>query len=216
MEGRTMDHKKLMITEYVKLNEDVSSDAMNYYRKSVDAMRKKDLARVNKSDVEEIVKPYLYKWGRMQRALNREKFHDIVEQIQLNHETLEKFRKKNLLRTDIGKCKSDIEDCYDSFEEVIGKTAAPKVLHLVCPDFFPLWDNNIRKAYRKESNNTHEPFSGADYYEFMLRVKTFIKEYEDVLIERDGRTTLKVLDDFFWALANRPFIIFKGIFPKKS
>ena len=80
-----------------------------------------------------------------------------------------------------------------------------------------MWDTKISEAFKKESNvKISNDFSGANYYEFMQRVKNLMYEYGDVLTERDGRTKLKVLVDFLWALANRPLIIFEGIFLNKS
>lgn len=203
------NYRQQMIKDYIVRNEQEFPEPMNYYQDSVEKMRNINLTRFAKEDAAGIIKAYLYKWGKMQRALNREKINDIVEQIQSNHEKLEKFRKKKLSGIDIGKFKSDIEQCYDSFEEIIGKVGAAKVLHLICPDFFPLWDTRIADAFKQENKGKiHKDFSGADYYEFMRWIKNFMQEYGDILAERNGRTKVKVLDDFLWALANRPLMIF--------
>lgn len=218
-----MDYKRQMIAEYAKLNGGAYPDAMICYRDSVNAMRKINLAHFNDGDmVEKIIKPYLYKWGRMQRVLGREEFRDweikILKLIRSNQKLLNEFRSKGLTDTKVTEFKTDIIACYDSFEKVIGKTAASKVLHLICPDFFPLWDTKIADAYRRERKNNHKlkADSSADYYEFMIWVKNFMHDYGDFLTERDGRTKLKVLDDFLWAIANRPLIVFKEIIPRKS
>lgn len=80
-----------------------------------------------------------------------------------------------------------------------------------------MWDTKITDAFKQESKGKiDKAFAGADYYEFMQIVKTFVRKYDHVLTERNGRTKLKVLDDFLWAVANRPLLIFKEMFPNKS
>lgn len=40
-----------------------------------------------------------------------------------------------------------IENLFQSFERVLGPVGAAKALHLLAPNFFPLWDRAIAKAY---------------------------------------------------------------------
>lgn len=221
-----MSYKAQMIKDYIERNEKESQEPDKAYLESVEKMRDIKLASISKGQVEKIIKLYLYEWGRMQRVLGRKEFQNweinVIEQIRQSHEMLDKFRKEKLSTIDIKKqkpaIKSEIEKCYNSFKSIIGKTAASKVLHLICPDFFPMWDTKIADAYRRErkNNNQQKPDSGADYYEFMLWVKDFMRENNDVLIERGGRTKVKVLDDFLWALANRPLMIFEETFSQNK
>lgn len=100
---------------------------------------------------------------------------------------------------------------------MIGQIAATKVLHLICPNFFPLWDNTIAKAARSElgrkskQNKKVEDFSAADYYRFMQEIQNFIKEYEEVLSDLANRCKkgkLKILNECFWWATHRPLSLF--------
>lgn len=212
-----MNYKRQIIRGYVDRMEQEPkySKPSSHYSDAVGRMAKIDLAHFNDGDMgEKIIRPYLYKWGKMQRVLGHKEFKGweikIPKLIRSNQKLLNEFRSKRLTDTKITEFKADIVACYDSFKKVIGKTAASKVLHLICSDFFPLWDTKISEAFKKESaDKIHKDFSGADYYKFMLWVKKFMREYDDVLTEGNGKTTLKVLDDFLWALANRPLMIFE-------
>jgi len=43
--------------------------------------------------------------------------------------------------------KNDIADVFTSFETIVGPVGAAKILHLLSPDFFPLWDRKIATGY---------------------------------------------------------------------
>src|SRR5215211_8690787 len=40
-----------------------------------------------------------------------------------------------------------VETLFGDFEKVLGPVGAAKALHLLAPQFFPLWDRAIAKAY---------------------------------------------------------------------
>lgn len=129
---------------------------------------------------------------------------------------IENFRKKDLLSVTLDKFESDTEKCYKSFENEIGKIASVKVLHLICPSFFPLWDNKIADAIRKVDVRNNEnrriaKFSEADYYQFMQKIQNFSKKHETILsdlADQYKKSKLKILDDFLWWAANRPLDLF--------
>lgn len=212
-----MKYREQIINEYVERIEEWYTDHSIYskYLEEMEGMDLMDLKDLTKEDVGRVIKPFLYKWGRMGRVLGRNEFKDwesdFVKKVQSNYEKLENFRTKNLVDIELTEFESDIKKCYDSFKETIGQIAAAKVLHLICPNFFPLWDNDIAKAIRNEYGEEVEDFSGADYYRFMQKLQDFIKEYEGVLsdlVNRYRRGKLKILDEFLWAIAHRPLSIF--------
>ena len=53
---------------------------------------------------------------------------------------------------------------FESFEHGLGAVGAAKCLHLLAPNFFPLWDRAIAKAYRVKPD-------GHGYLEFMRITK---------------------------------------------
>jgi len=209
-----------IIREYVKR---FQQEYVGYsiYDECLRNMGEIDLEGITEKEVETVIKPFLYEWGKMGRVLGRVEFLDwrgnLAEQIRSNYGKLKGFTRKDLADTDLSKFESDIRECYESFKEVVGKIAATKVLHLICPNLFPLWDNDIAKAVRdeltekSEGSKKVENFSGADYYRFMRVIQNFIKRYEEVLSDlatQYKRGRLKILDECFWWATHKPLSLF--------
>ena len=207
-----------VIKKYVKKNNSENEEANKIYKKSVNEMEEINLDKITEKQVEDIIKSFLWEWGNMARVVGRKKDWQIElsKTIKKYYKELEIFRKKNLVNVNLSEFESDIKNLYNDFCEIIKQVATAKILHLICPNFFPLWDNAIANAVRKEANledNKNEKikaFSKADYYQFMQKIQNFAKKYEDLLSElaKDyDKTKLKILDDFLW-YANKPLFLF--------
>jgi hypothetical protein len=209
---------KQVIKEYVKRFGQKYND--NVYNKYLKEAEKIGLDSITEKEVEEVIKPFLYQWGRMGRVLGRQKFQNwgsnLAKQIRSNYDKLEDFKSKDLvnINPDLSKFESDIKKCYESFKGAVGPIAAVKVLHLICPYFFPLWDNDIAKAIRNEFNGRNEKveeFSGGDYYRFMQQIKDFIEKYKKVLSDLSvqyKKGKLKILDECLWWATHRSLSLF--------
>ncbi|NWF77692.1 MAG: hypothetical protein HXY36_03760 [Chloroflexi bacterium] len=205
-----------VIMEYVKQFEQRYRNDSSIYNQYLNAIQKINLNLISRGGVGNIIKPFLYKWGRMGRVLGQNKFKDweskLAQQIQLNFGKLQNLAGQRFLGAALGKFKSDIEDCYESFKNVVGPIAAAKVLHLICPNFFPLWDNDIAKAVRDEfrgkgRNRAVQGLSGEDYYEFMQALQGSLKKHQQVishLSQRYKKSDLKIMDEFLWWATHRP------------
>lgn len=218
-----------LVTEYVRECEvkyDPSSSKKNEksqkaYSESLDNMGEIDLGNITEGDVERIVKRYLCDWGGMRRVLGQKGFQDwrseLTRAIQSNHKTLKGFRSKDLINVELSEFKTDIERLYESFETIVGRIAATKVLHLVCPNFFPMWDNKIADGVRNgfpkkgDKGTRIKAFSAADYYRFIQAMQIFLREHQEALSSlacEYHNTKLRVLDEcLFWA-TSRPFYLF--------
>jgi len=96
-----------------------------------------------------------------------------------SREAYQKLQGKSLL--DINLDDKEIEDAikeaYDSAEvKYIGATAISKILHLLNPELFVMWDDDIRKKYKVAG-------SVAGYLEFLKLVKREVEE----AIEEEAR-----------------------------
>jgi hypothetical protein len=219
------------IIEYVKRSHEEYPDSHSKYKEYLKKMERIDLSRFNEQDVEIILKPFLYKWGRMGRVLGEEKCRgwesDIVEPIRSNSNKLDEFRVISFQSTSLTNFKKDIIKFYESLETIVDRVAATKTMHIICPNFFPLWDNDISGAVRSEltkilagTDKTElvgmivekiDEFSGKDYYRFMLFAQDFIERYKTTflnLAKTHGKSVVKILDDFFWMIAHRPLSLF--------
>ena len=58
--------------------------------------------------------------------------------------------------------------CEIEEKDVNGPTAATKVLHLLCPEFFPMWDTKIRRDVRIRGNEE-------GYYKYMEEIQSVSK-----------------------------------------
>jgi hypothetical protein len=228
---RKMDYIEKTITEYVRRNQEYPdhSTYVEYLRR----MEKTPLTELNEIKVELIIKPFLYEWGKMGRVLGRKKFvnweREIAEQFQSNLEKLEEFRVMHLVNTNLTDLKQDIIGIYESFKIIVDQVAATKALHIVCPNFFPLWDNAIRKAVKAELikalleiedfvekdfdlfRKKIEDFSGEDYYVYMRVIQYLVRRNKRTFLELANtykKGELKVLDEFLWMAAHRPLSLF--------
>lgn len=210
-----MDFREETIRECVKRYEQESGIGEKKYNEFLEKMRELDLESITENDVSEVIKDFLYTWGTMQRVLGQRDnwTSNLAEQIQSNCETLKELNTKDLAEVDLGKFESEIKECYESFKGAVQRTAAAKVLHLICPNFFPPWDTPINAAYRNgvktngERNSGIEQFSAADYYRFMQQIQKLLKKYQKVLSDlasQYGKGKLKILDECLWWLTHEP------------
>jgi hypothetical protein len=229
-----MDFKEQTIIEYVKHCQEDYSKGHDLYKEYLKKMEKKELQNFDEIQVEMVIKPFLYKWGKMGRVFGEEKCRgwegDIVEQIHSNSDKLEKFRVINFISTNLTDFKKDIITCYESFKTIVDRVAATKILHIICPNFFPLWDNAIKEVVKAELIKTIskgiedfiekdfdlirekiEDFSGKDYYIYMRMTQYFVERYKRTFFELAKtykKGVVKVLDDFLWMIAHRPLSLF--------
>lgn len=228
-----MDYIEKAITEYVKRSQGEYSDHSTYIE-YLGKMEKTPLAQLNEIQVVMIIRPFLYDWGKMGRVLGQKEFigweREIAEQVQSNLEKFEKFRKMHLLNTNLTDFRQDIVKAYESFKIIVERVAATKVLHIICPNFFPLWDNAIKEAVKAELirmiskgiedfvekdfdllREKIKDFSGKDYYLYMRVTQYFVERYKRTFVELAKtykKGVVKILDDFLWMAANRPLSLF--------
>ena len=180
------------------------------YMSCVDRLRKMNLRDISEKEINGPFTVFLINWGKMDRYLNRKGLKDtwrknLLEKIRENADRLEQLRRIKLWEVDLEKFKSDVECCYDSFASVIKFTAAGKSLHLICPDFFPLWDSYIRQALKKVNRGINESKEG--YYNFMKTIREFVLTYKDILFEmvkeKYKTTVLKLVDIYLWSQSKK-------------
>jgi len=217
-----------IIIGYVEKNHNEYFKNHSKYKEYLKKMERIDLLRFNEQDVEIILKPFLYKWGRMGLVLGGKEYKgwetDIVEPIRSNSNKLNEWRAINFESSNLPDFKNDIIKFYDSLKTIIDRVAATKTMHIICPKFFPLWDNDIARIVKAEALNILvkadkynnffgkiDDFSGKDYYRFMLLLQAFFEKYENTflkLAKTYEKSIVKILDDFLWMIAHRPLSIF--------
>jgi len=139
----------------------------------------------------------------------------LAAEIRKHRKALQVFKATNLEKTVLSKRQLDVEKCYESFKSVLGNIGSAKALHLICPNFFPAWDNPIANGIRDEITNINDKdkiksFTGADYYRFMTEIQRLMKTHRSTLnglSKKYHKSKLKILDEFLWWAANRPMSV---------
>lgn len=151
------------------------------FPKAVDlAFKSEDLT------VAEAVAPFLVNWNerfyspRTQLAshihggrlvLKKEHLDDIERVVKRNRKKLSEFRSRSLLESFKRTDRNTIKEVFEEFEGVLKKVGASKVLHLLAPRFFLMWDNQIARDGYGLSLRTAEEGNGEIYCEFLERVR---------------------------------------------
>ena len=199
------------ITIYVEMNENkwwFSEETI--YTSCVNAVANINLSKLKEHDVNGPIHTFLINWGMMARILGRREYNGwerrLTKAIKETHNKLENFRKLKLENCgDISSFKNNIEICYGKIKNVIGITATSKVLHLICPNFFPMWDTDIRKKINECCKNLREEKineSELGYYNFVIKIQKFLIKYEKVLSnlskKYNNKSKVRIIDEFMW------------------
>ncbi len=215
-----------LIREYVDRHERSCLDEMSkpgrsqkVYDECLDRMFGMPFDSITRADVNRTVRPYLVKWGNMGRVVNNRKnvlpeWPDAVADIiRSNSVTFSEFRRMNLGEHDLNDHEQDIKRVYSALARALKPVAAAKTLHLLCPNFFPLWDNAVSDGVRNESRDKsryipYEKLSATDYFRFMLATQEFLLKHNETIAalnQKYGRGKLKIIDECFTGAVRNPF-----------
>lgn len=212
----TEEKNKKCIEQYIEQYEKEWSFADNLiYKGCLEALKRIDLSKIEEKDVKGPIRTFLINWGMMGRVVGRLKKgweKELATKIKINSKKLNNFRYKelSLINFDLNQMKADIIDCYKSLRIIVGPTSASKILHLICPNFFPMWDCNIRKRVSdiyKSRKNSHKGIgeSPEGYFKFIQEIQVLLKKYDEVLLDLSkqyDKGKLKLIDEFLWEIAH--------------
>lgn len=96
---------------------------------------------------------------------------------------------------------------YKNGEKAQSPVSVAKGLHILAPDFFPMWDGEIAKAYRCY---WYSPDRGAlKYWQFMLRMKKIVEflhgQHNEVKV-LSGRPVLKLIDEYNYSRFSKDWL----------
>jgi hypothetical protein len=80
--------------------------------------------------------------------------------------------------------------------------AVAKALHLLAPNFFPLWDSKIARAY----NCNYSTKPAAKYICFSYKIKDIVEALPSRLTSTDEKITLKLVDEYNYARYTKNWI----------
>ena len=168
----------------------------------------------NPSDMADGLGVLLLTWNQAFYRYGNFDFDKLEECIKKNLNKFEKFRKRDittLSESDEAEIKAIFNKFMESLQITSGKmrgrkspVAVAKALHLLAPNFFPLWDDRIAKAYRCYYNN--DP--AEKYIRFMKLMKELaekVKEYIDSS-SYSNKTLLKLIDEYNYSKYTKEWI----------
>jgi len=143
----------------------------------------------------------LLTWNQAFYRYGKFNFDKLESCIDINFKELETFRKRritSLLESD----DKDITHIFSEFLEALkiesrkmqgrkSPVAVSKALHLLAPDFFPIWDQKIAKAYGY--NYYKNPKK--KYFLFCRIIKNVADKVEDCVVHSD-KTLVKLIDEY--------------------
>jgi hypothetical protein len=189
----------------------------------------KELSKLgNVQHIRRVIKPFLIQWGMMGRVVGREglDWKKLSETLRDLEKEFGEFRERKFISIDFDeeKFSSAIKKIYDKLDFIpyIGSpTAISKILHLLNPEIFVMWDNDIRKLYKNKNSRVRDTSEG--YLEFLKDVQKELREaleerqreigkgLDEVEQEIRGRykrkTLARIVDEYNWITAHPDFIL---------
>jgi len=94
-----------------------------------------------------------------------------------------------------------LKPVFDDFEALLGPVGAAKAMHLLAPQFFPLWDRKITRTYNIHLGRQGRNMNWEKYCGFMADAQEQLKQIGDVVQidcpkHPSGHGSLKLLDEW--------------------
>lgn len=135
----------------------------------------------------------------------------LAETLKSNMGAIEEFSERDIadfVDADRAKIDALFMELLEALEVADGKNAGRrspvavvKTLHLLAPEFFPLWDDKIAKGY----GCPHRRDPTGAYFKFMKISQVMAEEIRGKF-DTGGRTLLKVVDEFNYAKFTKQWI----------
>ena len=197
------------VVRYIQKSEDENWLAECIYFgavKGLDGVRS-DLSKLDDTDhIDRILNPFLIQWGMMAQPLARKgmKWAQLGAKLRKLEPHFKTLREESLLhiKFEDQANSAHIEEIYEELDSIkfVGPTAVSKILHLINPEIFIMWDKEIRGMY-----NVADSSSG--YLEFLGKNQRLLKTVFDDkqcndLRSKFHKTLAKLIDEFNWYIAN--------------
>lgn len=208
----------------------LAEDNIKYFT-YINAIKAADLSALTTKDID-VVWDFLFKWGHMRGTIapGIRKTATAIEKCAC---FLQSVRTQDLHVTSMASQKVTIKDLFQELEALVRGVAASKILHLIGPGFFPLWDTAIWKGYNSShemrrgcklietinvstDKGNKEVITGAGYCSFMELTKSFVTKHYQILSQiqaalnrgkrhDEQKSLVKIVDEFNVHAAHLPF-----------
>jgi len=182
--------------------------AISLYLRYVMEASQIESRKIEEKDVKRVIGSFLLKWGRMSRVLKhpRRIGWERLLAVRLREIAgiLDELKEKDLAKLkmeELDGLAEDIKRCYLAFRKILGPTSAGKALHILAPNFFPLWDARIRSLYGIKQTDERA------YFRFIQTVKKLwffdenLRECLEGLEKEFKISKLRLIDIYCWLMA---------------
>ncbi len=125
------------------------------------------------------------------RPFTEQHFREIEQLLETHLKTVLSFRDRSIDSVSQADLKT-VEPLFDCFEQILGPVGAAKSLHLLGPNFFPLWDREIARCHRCDLNKVGN--NGANYMAFFLLTLQQVRTLLPLMA--NGAGLLKKIDEY--------------------
>lgn len=163
----------------------------------------------------QVIGCFLATWGRMSRNVERRDFdwERLSKSIRELNERFERLRDEKLSDVDFNneEVAEAIKRIYTRLIKVenLGPTGASKVMHLLNPELFVMWDNNVRDKIRPDNEGRKFAGNADGYLDFLRWIRKELDEavedrsLEEIRTEIGGdyvrdKTLAKMADEYCW------------------
>ena len=98
--------------------------------------------------------------------------------------------------------KDDISEAFTALEMIIGPVGAAKALHLLSPDFFPLWDRTIASRYGVALKSRGK--NDVQYLRFVEITKQQVVGLGNIKLRSQG--ILKLIDEYNYSVYTKGWL----------
>jgi hypothetical protein len=131
---------------------------------------------------------------------------ELYQTLRNTKDTLKEISELNIILLDeesLERLETTIQTLYERFKGILGDTGASKALHVLCPNFFIMWDANIREGYDTYDYLTflygmrNELREAVELYGKDKHLESFHQAYK-ALEQQLGEILTRVIDEYNW------------------
>ncbi len=191
-----------------------------YYLKSYSKNNK--LSGIKNEDIERSISNFFKIWMKMRRVRwgDPEIIHNIKGTIrQLSHH-FEKLKNENLEKMEFDEnIENTIKEIFNAIKNIevgsgrlLGSVGASKMMHIILPELFPMWDRQIIYAcgYSNDDTENFIKFMKEMQKEAKELLKSYDKTKEELCKEfehhQEIRTLPKLIDEYNFVLTRQRYI----------
>jgi len=220
-------HYKEFLETTNKFEQDYELTELVYFG-AVERLRdvQKDVSKIDDvQHVQRVIKLFLISWGMMNRVVGRKnldwkRLGDTLRKLENDFAVLRGKRFLTARLFDDKTVSDAVEKIYRDLDLIpyLGSpTTLSKILHLLNPEIFVMWDNAIVNDYHKI--NRHVDYSANGYLEFLREsqktILATLGEFEretgktldtiegELRTHYHNKTITKIVDEYNWMTTNR-------------